>query len=86
MSIYILEKSQNSPTKINYSRLTWRTKEIKNDIYQLDIKCISDCPKSLPKKYFKCIILSPKICSMISLTFTNEETGSDSLRNLSKVT
>ena len=38
MSIYILEKSQNSPKKINYSRLTWRTKEIKNDIYQLRTK------------------------------------------------
>ena len=30
--------SQYSPTKIKYSRLTWRTKEIKNYIYQLRTK------------------------------------------------
>ena len=32
------EQSQNSPTKIKYSKLTWRTKEIKNYIYQLRTK------------------------------------------------
>jgi len=29
-----LKQSQNSPTKIKFSRLTWQTKEIKNYIYQ----------------------------------------------------
>ena len=32
------EQSQNSPTKIKYSRLTQQTKEIKNYIYQLRTK------------------------------------------------
>ena len=32
------EQSQNSPTKIMYSRLTQRTKEIKNYINQLRTK------------------------------------------------
>ena len=37
--IHILPWAQeNSPTKIKYSRLTWRTKEIKNYIYQLRTK------------------------------------------------
>ena len=38
MYIYPHEQSQNSPTKIKYSKLTWRTKEIKNYIYQLRTK------------------------------------------------
>ena len=38
MYIYTHEQSKNSPTKIKYSRLTWRTKEIKNHIYQLRTK------------------------------------------------
>ena len=33
--IYTHEQSQKSPTKIKYSRLTQRTMEIKNYIYQL---------------------------------------------------
>ena len=36
--IYTHELSQNSPTKIKHNRLTWRTKEIKNYIYQLRTK------------------------------------------------
>ena len=36
--IYTHEQSENSPTKIKYSRLTWWTKEIKNYIYQLRTK------------------------------------------------
>ena len=36
--IYTHEKSQTSPTKIKYSRLTWQTKKIKNYIYQLTTK------------------------------------------------
>ena len=36
--IYTHEQSENSPTKIKYSRLTWQTKEIKNYIYQLRTK------------------------------------------------
>ena len=32
------EQNQNSPTKIKYSRLTQRMKEIKNYIYQLRTK------------------------------------------------
>ena len=35
---YTHEQRQNSPTKIKYSRLTQRTKEIKNYIYQLRTK------------------------------------------------
>ena len=38
MYIYTHEQCQNSPTKIKYNRLTWRTKEIKNFIYQLRSK------------------------------------------------
>ena len=38
MYIYTYEQSQNSPTKIKYSRLTRQTKEIKNYIYQLRTK------------------------------------------------
>ena len=33
--IYTHKQNQNSPTKINYNRLTQQTKEIKNYIYQL---------------------------------------------------
>ena len=33
--MYTHEQSENSPTKIKYSRLTWETKEIINNIYQL---------------------------------------------------
>ena len=36
--IYIHEQSQNSPTKIKYSRLTQQTKEMKDYIYQLKAK------------------------------------------------
>ena len=36
--IYTYEQSQNSPTKIKNNRLTWRTKEIKNYIYQFRTK------------------------------------------------
>ena len=36
--MYTHEQSQNSPTKIKYSRLTQQTKEIKNYIYQLRTK------------------------------------------------
>ena len=36
--IYTHEQSENSPTKIKYSRLAWQTKEIKNYIYQLRTK------------------------------------------------
>ena len=36
--IYSHEQSQNSPTKIKHSTLTWQTKEIKNYIYQLRTK------------------------------------------------
>ena len=36
--MYTHEQSQNSPTKIKYNRLTWRTKKIKNYIYQLRTK------------------------------------------------
>jgi hypothetical protein len=36
--MYIHEQSQNSPTKIKYSRLTQDTKEIKNYVYQLRTK------------------------------------------------
>jgi len=36
--MYTHEQSQNSPTKVKYNRLTQRTKEIKNYIYQLRIK------------------------------------------------
>ena len=36
--MYTHKQSQNSPTKIKYSKLTWRTKEIKNYIYQLRTK------------------------------------------------
>ena len=36
--IYTHEQSQNSPTKIEYRRLTWQTKETKNYIYQLRTK------------------------------------------------
>ena len=36
--IYTHEQSENSPTKIKYSRFIWQTKEIKNYIYQLRIK------------------------------------------------
>ena len=35
---YTHEQNQNSPTKAKYNRLTQRTKEIKNYIYQLRIK------------------------------------------------
>ena len=35
---YTQKQSQNSPTKIKYNRWTWRTKEIKNYIYQLRTK------------------------------------------------
>ena len=33
--IYIHKQNQNRPTKIKYNRLTQRTKETKNYIYQL---------------------------------------------------
>ena len=36
--IYTHERSENSPTKIKYSRLTQQTKEIKHYIYQLRAK------------------------------------------------
>ena len=36
--IYTHEQSENSPTKIKYSRFIWQTKEIKNYIYQLRTK------------------------------------------------
>ena len=36
--IYTHEQSENSPTKIKYSRLILQTKEIKNYIYQLRTK------------------------------------------------
>ena len=36
--IYTHVQSQNSPTKMKYSRLTQWTKEIKNYIYQLRIQ------------------------------------------------
>ena len=36
--IYIHEQSQNSPTKVKCNRLTWRTKETKNYMYQLRTK------------------------------------------------
>ena len=36
--IYTHEQSENSPTKIKYSRLIQWTKEIKNCIYQLRTK------------------------------------------------
>ena len=36
--IYTHKQNQNSPTKIKYSRLTQRTKEITNYIYQLRTK------------------------------------------------
>ena len=36
--IYTHEQSQNSRTKIKYSRLTWPTKEIKDYISQLRMK------------------------------------------------
>ena len=36
--IHTDEQSQHSPTKIQYSRLTQQTKEIKNYIYQLITK------------------------------------------------
>ena len=36
--LYTHKQSQNSPTKIKYSRLTWQTKEIKNYMYQLNTK------------------------------------------------
>ena len=32
--IYTHKKNQNSPTKIKYNRLIWRSKETKNYIYQ----------------------------------------------------
>ena len=35
---YTHEQNQNSPTKVKYNRLTQRTKEIKNYIYQLKTK------------------------------------------------
>ena len=35
---YTHEQNQNSPTKVKYNRLTQRTKEIKNYIYQLRTK------------------------------------------------
>ena len=38
MHIYTHEQSQNSPTKIKYSRLIQQTEEIKNYIYQLRTK------------------------------------------------
>ena len=36
--IYIHKQNQNSPTKINYNRQTWQTKQAKNYIYQLRTK------------------------------------------------
>ena len=36
--IYTHKKNQNSPTKIKYNRLIWRSKETKNYIYQLKTK------------------------------------------------
>ena len=36
--IYTHKQSQNSPTIIKYSRLTWWAKETKNYIYQLRLK------------------------------------------------
>ena len=36
--IYTHEQSENNPAKIKYSRLTQKTKEIKNYIYQLRTK------------------------------------------------
>ena len=38
MYIYTNEQSQNSPTKIKHSTMTWQRKEIKNYIYQLRTK------------------------------------------------
>ena len=38
--IYTHEQSENSPTKIKYSRFIWQTKEIKNYIYQLGTKLL----------------------------------------------
>ena len=38
MYIYTHKQSQNSPTKIKYSRLTQWTKEIKYHIYQLRLE------------------------------------------------
>ena len=35
---YTHKQSENSPTKIKYSRLTWGTQEIKNYTYQLRTK------------------------------------------------
>ena len=36
--MYIHKQNQNSPRKIKYNRLTWRTKKTKNYIYQLRTK------------------------------------------------
>ena len=36
--IYMHKQSQNSPTKVKYSRLIRQTKDIKNYIYQLRTK------------------------------------------------
>ena len=36
--MYTHKHNQNSPTKIKYNRLTWQTKETKNDIHQLRTK------------------------------------------------
>ena len=38
ISIYTHKHSQNSPTEIKYSRLTWWTKNIKNYIYQFQLR------------------------------------------------
>ena len=35
---HIYKQNQNSPTKIQYNRLTWWTKETKNYVYQLRAK------------------------------------------------
>ena len=36
--MYIHKQNQNSPRKIKFNRLTWRTKKTKNYIYQLRTK------------------------------------------------
>ena len=51
--IYTHEQSQNSPTKIKYSRLTRWTKEIKNYIYKLKTKLTKAQLENKTNKYVK---------------------------------
>ena len=67
--MYTHEQSENSPTKIKYSRLIWQAKEIKNYIYQLRIKLTKAQNKKKKKTKARCQVgnkaMKTKLANML---------------------